>query len=140
MSNHLEATISLVDHMNPGIGYQITITDARNGAALLLTSRHPITGQDLLAYEECIEVLNGYSSMQSLQTIKLANLAMSHGELQFAHLCTAALAGEPWAVERVTGIVAEIAKYDNHEAATLLAIRNADTGRPDGATPRGFAP
>lgn len=31
----------------------------------------------------------------------LRSFAMNHNEIQFAHLCTAALAGEEWAVDEV---------------------------------------
>jgi hypothetical protein len=74
------------------------------------------------------------TSIQNLRTF-----AELHGELQFVHLCTTALAGEEWAVERVSVVVAEVARtqrrYRNEVA--LNFIRATDTIRPDGAIARG---
>lgn len=56
----LDVSISLCDHMNPGFGYQMRITNALNGEELLFTSVHPATGRDLLTYDECLDVANMY--------------------------------------------------------------------------------
>jgi hypothetical protein len=141
MSNHLDASISLCDHMNPGNGYQIRITDARNGADVLFTSRHPVTGEDLLAYEQCLEVLQMYSDRTSLRIIELHRFAIAHHELRFGQLCVAALAGEGWAIERCAAALANLADINRDAAHTLRIIESINTSRPDGAIAReGFAP
>lgn len=61
----LEATIFFCDPLNPGFGYQIRITRAAPPGApvdVLFTSRHPVTGEDLLTYEQCLDVLTMYRS------------------------------------------------------------------------------
>lgn len=74
----------------------------------------------------------------------LRSFAVANSELAFAHLCTAALDGEEWAVERMAGPVAEVidASWTRRghyrsaavrQAATLRVIRSTDTARPDGA-------
>ena len=60
---NLEATISICDPMNPGFGYQIRITRAAppgTSVDVLFTSRNPVTGKDLLTYEQCLDVLAMY--------------------------------------------------------------------------------
>jgi hypothetical protein len=61
---NLEASISLCDPMNPGGGYQIRITHAAPPNApvvdVLFTSRNPATGEALLTYEQCLDVLAMY--------------------------------------------------------------------------------
>jgi hypothetical protein len=62
---NLEASISFVDPLNPGVGYQIRITRAAPPGApveVLFTSRNPATDHDLLTYEQCLDVLTTYSS------------------------------------------------------------------------------
>lgn len=71
-------------------------------------------------------------------TESLRDFALAHGEIAFNHFCNAALDSEEWAMIRVFNILAEISKYGNREAATLFAISNADTSRPDGAIARSF--
>ncbi len=71
----------------------------------------------------------------------LRTFAVSHGEIQFAHLCTAALNGEEWAVERIEGVLVQIrntlpANIKTEDA--LATIRATDTSRPDGAVARGM--
>ena len=60
--------------------------------------------------------------MNQGQVESLRSYAVSQGEVQFAHLCTAALSGEGWAVQRVQWTLARIADV----------IRATDTTRPDG--------
>lgn len=95
------------------------------------------------------------AAIESLRTFALAN-----NETAFAHLCTSALNGEAWAVERVTGALKLIATRsaalhahvvalkaqaspehkDYFEAdvspLTLEIVQTIDTTRPDGATAR----
>lgn len=59
--NGLDASISLIDHLNPGCGYQVVVTDSRTGSELLSTSRHPATGAALLTFTQCVEVLGHYT-------------------------------------------------------------------------------
>lgn len=61
---------------------------------------------------------------------ELRGFAIGNNEIAFAHLCTAALNGEAWALERVTAVLDRIA------GEMLLAIRAADTTRPDGSVAR----
>jgi len=66
----------------------------------------------------------------------LRTFALTHGELAFAHLCTAALAGEPWAVIRMEDVVMLCGTFE--PAIILDVIRTTDTTRPDGAVARAF--
>lgn len=75
----------------------------------------------------------------------LRNFAVSHGEFAFAHLVTAAMAGEEWAIERVSAAAASIKQklettHRWYQDAALEAIRATDTTRPDGAIARSFQP
>jgi hypothetical protein len=75
----------------------------------------------------------------------LRAFALANNELKFAHLCTAALNGEAWAMPRVKdtlrriGDVAEYRDADQH-VLKLACIRHTDTTRPDGAIARSFQP
>lgn len=83
------------------------------------------------AYCICMDTTT--AAIESLRTF-----AMEHGELQFAHLCTAALDGEEWAVERVGEALREI-EWSTREVGLdrrLEIIRSTDTTRPDGAIAR----
>ena len=76
------------------------------------------------------------AAIESLRTF-----AEQHGEIQFAHLCTAALNGEEWAIELVTdalNLISDREDEGTHSTlrATLEAIRATDTTRPDGAIAR----
>lgn len=78
------------------------------------------------------------AAVESLRTF-----ALTHGELAFAHLCTAALEGEEWAVERIDAARRALSgqAYGVSESGVALAhIRKTDTTRPDGAVPRSFRP
>lgn len=70
----------------------------------------------------------------------LSAFAFAHGELQFVQLCTAALQGEAWAVERLTAAIDEALannpSWHLADAAPHL-IATVDTARPDGAIARG---
>lgn len=73
----------------------------------------------------------------------LRNFAVANGELAFAHLVTAAMLGEEWAIERVqavldNAIIDPTSKINTCHALNL--IRFADTTRPDGAIARSFQP
>ncbi len=54
----LEATIHLIDPMNPSIGYRVHITRGRE--TVLLTSRDPASGKDLLTFTDATRVLAYY--------------------------------------------------------------------------------
>lgn len=75
------------------------------------------------------------AAIESLRTFALA-----HNEIEFAHLCTAALNDEAWAVEKVTEALDLIACDDedeiNPEWARMRAINATDCSRPDGAIAR----
>lgn len=67
----------------------------------------------------------------------------------FIHLCTAALQGEEWAVERIDWAMDRVAAVvrdcgplsaDEFERTQLHAICLIDTTRPDGAIARSFQP
>lgn len=66
-------------------------------------------------------------ALESLRTF-----ALKHNEIQFAHMCTAALAGEEWARGRLGLDWGGGLTDTNWGGATLLAIRTTDTTRPDG--------
>lgn len=72
----------------------------------------------------------------------LRTFAVSHGEMAFTHLVTAALNGEAFAVERISGMHARIngvvPATAEGDAFMLHMIRTTDTSRPDGATARSF--
>jgi hypothetical protein len=53
--------IGLRDNLNPGFGYQIEVIDLR-GERVLFTSRHPVTGKDLLTYHDALEVAAMYDA------------------------------------------------------------------------------
>mgnify|MGYP001608257260 FL=1 len=76
-----------------------------------------------------------HTAIESLRTFALA-----HGEVSFAHLCTAALNGEAWAVERVESVLERIAVHAEALAgglSKLTLIRSTDTTNPDGSSSRG---
>ena len=52
-------SVSLCDHLNPGFGYQIRVTDI-NGKDLAFTSRCPVTGADLLDITLALKVAAYY--------------------------------------------------------------------------------
>lgn len=60
MSRPIEASFALCDHLNPGFGYQVKITDALSGESMLFTSKHPVDGSDLLTAGDCMDVINAY--------------------------------------------------------------------------------
>jgi hypothetical protein len=71
----------------------------------------------------------------------LRGFALANNELAFAHMCTAALQGETWAVERVTDTLRRITaglEYRDADQSTntLDCIRATNTTRPDGAVAR----
>lgn len=71
----------------------------------------------------------------------LRTFAMLINQIPFAHICTAALAGETWAVARIAEVTAAIKqRLETSERwyadAALAVIRATDTTRPDGATAR----
>lgn len=80
----------------------------------------------------------------------LRNFALTRNEIAFAHLCTAALNGEEWAIERVARAFRIISRRSemigtgdpmqdvSSDEVTLEVIREADTTRPDGGTSRGL--
>lgn len=66
----------------------------------------------------------------------LRSFAEQHGELQFAHLCTAALQGEEWAAERLDVVLHEWCFAPCDEDRVLELVQDADCTRPDGAIAR----
>jgi len=66
----------------------------------------------------------------------LRSFAVTNNEIDFAHLCTAALAGEGWAVGRIASVVDEWCFAPCDESAVVDLIGNIDTARPDGAIAR----
>jgi hypothetical protein len=85
-------------------------------------------------------ILMSNTAIESLRTF-----AMAHNEIAFAHLCTAALAGEEWAMERITQGSATyphtpVLRYPGYSYSVyqgdLRIIRATDTTRPDGASAR----
>ena len=79
--------------------------------------------------------------MNTAAAESLRSFAVAHGELQFAHLVTAALAGEEWALGRVNIVIFERNRTQRkyRDKITLDFIRATDTTRPDGALARSFA-
>ena len=59
MTTETEVKISLIDSLNPSIGYQMRINHGER--TLLFTSRHPVTGADLLTLRDCLEVAAMYA-------------------------------------------------------------------------------
>lgn len=73
----------------------------------------------------------------------LRSFAAANNEIAFAHLCTAALAGEQWAVERVNLAMLNIGRLAmpgsaSYDEAKLEIVSAAETDRPDGAIARKF--
>jgi hypothetical protein len=77
----------------------------------------------------------------------LRTFAMQHNEIEFAHMCTAALEGKEWAIASVEFALSRIAltcadtgrlNTDEFEELQLRIIRATDTTRPDGAIARKF--
>lgn len=75
----------------------------------------------------------------------LRAFAVAHNEMEFAHLCTAALHAlqgderEQWAIERIAPAVRTFRAAflpRDVDIMRINAIRNTDTTRPDGATAR----
>ena len=68
----------------------------------------------------------------------LRTFALTHNEIAFAHLCTAALAGEEWAINRVMLAIAPLVRTLSgpRAAHAIQVIRAIDTSRPDGLVAR----
>lgn len=115
--------------------YQVT----RNGVVIatdltagqLMASDYPSDEECEITEERAVDT----TAIESLRAF-----AIEHSEIQFAHLCTAALAGEGWAVERIGNSLAAMhAMSDGRGYTDLLklgVIRNTDTARPDSAIAR----
>jgi hypothetical protein len=93
-----------------------------------------------------METTNDTAAIESLQAFALA-----HGEIAFAHLCTAALNGEKRAASMVKEANESIAVEEMDlvsgskalrrqavDKIMLRTIRATDTTRPDGAIARSF--
>lgn len=77
------------------------------------------------------------AKIRSIESLRA--FALSHNEVAFAHLCTDALTGEEWAVDRVTPALFELPLWSNnkqHELTLRHVISATDTTRPDGAVAR----
>jgi hypothetical protein len=68
--------------------------------------------------------------------------AWMRGEWGFAHMVTAALAGEQWATDRVALVVDSYIDgvFADRPELLLAAIHATDTTRPDGAIARSVQP
>jgi hypothetical protein len=82
----------------------------------------------------------------------LRNFAIANGEIQFAHLVTAAINGEGWAVARIRDVLTTIAQLTDNatrgqlegdelraavDSIKLTTIAATDTLRPGGLVARG---
>lgn len=65
----------------------------------------------------------------------LKQFAVLHGEVEFSHLCTAALAGEEWAEERIAPALDEFLEPTKWMGC-LMCIERTDCTRPDGTIAR----
>jgi len=57
----IEVKFGLTDPMNPQIGYDLEIRDARNGEGLFFGCEDPATGKPLLTANDCLRVASGFS-------------------------------------------------------------------------------
>ena len=64
----------------------------------------------------------------------LRTFAFANSEIAFAHLCTAALAGDALAIAMVIPVATQFGKIDSYALLDLMAA--TDTTRPDGAIAR----
>ncbi len=67
-----------------------------------------------------------------------------HAKIQFSHLCTAAIEGEDWAIERIAMAFEIWDKPSKHGASDttpllLETIRNTDITRPDGCVAKSMS-
>lgn len=80
--------------------------------------------------------------MNNAAVESLYSFAFAHHFYAFAHLCTEALNGEEWAVERVAEALLALENFQlagrNSEESKLVVIHATDTSRPDGAIARSF--
>lgn len=62
----------------------------------------------------------------------LQHIALTHGLMEFCHLCTSALKGREWAVERLSGVVGAYfdVSFSREDAMLLAAIKAVDTVPP----------
>lgn len=76
----------------------------------------------------------------SLQAFAIAHTSELDNALPFAHLVTAALNGEEFAIDRVSHVIALIAEgtamHGQDDPSDLRIIRATDCTRPDGAISR----
>jgi hypothetical protein len=70
------------------------------------------------------------AAIESLRTF-----AITHNEIAFAHMCTAALDGEEWATVQIAPVLRAF-RGGRPEIVALDAIRATNTTRPDGAVAR----
>lgn len=70
----IEATFSLCDPLNPGIGYRLIIT--RRTHTLLSTSVAPDDGSELKTAADCVRVINMYLPAPWVER----NRALEHNE------------------------------------------------------------
>lgn len=71
--------------------------------------------------------------MDRIDIEMLRTIAAADG-LPFAHACTAALAGEPWALDRAREVQERLVREPDVDVLEIL--RQADATRPDGAVAR----
>jgi hypothetical protein len=69
--------------------------------------------------------MNNTTDTAAIESLRA--FAIAHGEIEFAHLCTAALAGEQWAIERVVSALKLIASRSTSLHAHVMELkRQAD--------------
>ncbi len=92
-----------------------------------------------------IESLRTFALAQCVSSAHPHDYANNDVFVRFGHLCTAALAGEEWAVERIASLCDWLSRISNAHRERVLegngcalrdAIRATDTLRPDSAVAR----
>lgn len=110
-----------------------------------LIAKAPAVADSLLGFDPgLLHVGVGGQEMTLADTARveqfesLRTFAVSHGELQFAHMVTAAINGESWPKDRLEAVLRmwTVAQTMTPTTAMLDAIRSTDTTRPDGAVAR----
>ena len=115
MTQHIAADFHLVDHLNPGFGYRVKITNACTGDVLLHRSNHPVTLNELLTPAACLDLIAWF---------------LTPGKLENDVRC--ALCEE---IVPAGTIPKNLAEYDNYDAD--LEIESTDTAHRDCAKSTG---
>ncbi len=83
--------------------------------------------------------MNQASDVVAIESLK--TFALAHNEIEFVHLCDAAVAGVEWAMIRLAPVLyawRATTMAGKRAQVRLKIIRDTDTTRPDGAIARGF--